>query len=81
MIIKEMGMNKDRIAGGWKQLKANARQQWGNARDDDADTTESRHGHIAKVLDKYGFVEAVTKDMLIDEPKRHKEKRKFNKDY
>lgn len=74
-------MSKDRIDGGWKQLKAEARRQWGKTRDDFADSFEKRRGHVTRILEKYGSAQEETKYMLADAPRRYREKRKTNKGY
>jgi uncharacterized protein YjbJ (UPF0337 family) len=73
---KDKEMSKDRIDGGWKQMKANAKRQWGRTKDDLADSFEARHGHVAKVLDRHGLAKEEMKYMLTDWPNRYKEKRK-----
>ena len=69
-------MSKDRIDGGWKQIKANAKRQCGISKDYLADGFEARHGHVAKVLDRHGLANEEMKYMLTDWPNRYKEKRK-----
>jgi len=73
-------MSKDRIDGGWKQIKADARRQWGRTRDDAVEGFENRRGHVAKVLGKYGFAQEETKSMLTDWPRRFKDKRRIKDD-
>ncbi|MBB5753295.1 CsbD family protein [Prosthecomicrobium pneumaticum] len=49
-------MNRDTIAGNWKQLKGQARQQWGKLTDDDLDIIEGRREELAgKIQERYGI--------------------------
>jgi hypothetical protein len=34
-MMKEIAMNKDQAAGGWKEIKGKIKQQWGKLTDDD----------------------------------------------
>ncbi|MDP4823013.1 MAG: CsbD family protein [Aestuariivirgaceae bacterium] len=48
-------MNWDRIEGRWKQLKGEAKQQWGKLTDDDLDIAEgSRDKLIGRIQERYG---------------------------
>lgn len=49
-------MNRDTLAGNWKQLKGQARQQWGKLTDDDLDVIEGRREELAgKIQERYGI--------------------------
>lgn len=48
-------MNWDRIKGNWKQLKGQAREQWGKLADDDIDVIAGRRVQLAgKVQERHG---------------------------
>ena len=52
---KEMSMNWDQIAGGWKQIKGRAREQWGKLTEDDLDVVDGRREQlIGKIQQRYG---------------------------
>jgi len=49
-------MNKDIIAGNWKQLKGKVRQQWGKLTDDDFDVIAGRSTELAgRIQERYGI--------------------------
>ncbi len=49
-------MNKDIIAGNWKQLKGRAQAQWGDLTDDVFDVTEGNSKDLAgKLQEQYGW--------------------------
>lgn len=49
-------MNWDRIKGNWKQIKGEARKQWGNLTDDDLDVIAGeRDKLVGKLQDRYGI--------------------------
>jgi uncharacterized protein YjbJ (UPF0337 family) len=49
-------MNKDIIAGRWKQLKGKAQAQWGKLTDDVFDVAEGNTQYLAgKLQEKYGW--------------------------
>lgn len=48
-------MNKDQLAGNWKQLKGRAREQWGKLTDDKLDEAEGRREVlVGQVQEAYG---------------------------
>ncbi len=48
-------MNRDILAGKWKQLKGSAKQKWGKLTDDDLDRIEgSRDELIGVIQERYG---------------------------
>jgi uncharacterized protein YjbJ (UPF0337 family) len=48
-------MNKDQVAGGWRQLKGKVRQQWGKLTDDDLQQLEGNAEELAgKIQERYG---------------------------
>jgi len=49
-------MNWDRIKGNWKQLKGQAKEQWGKLTDDDFDVIDGRREQLAgKIQERYGI--------------------------
>lgn len=49
-------MNKDIIAGKWKEIKGDLRKAWGNITDDEWEKTKGDSTAIAGILQqKYGF--------------------------
>ena len=49
-------MNKDIIAGNWKQLKGKVQQQWGKLTDDDFDVIDGKREELAgRVQERYGI--------------------------
>jgi len=52
---KGIEMNRDILAGKWKQLKGSAKQKWGKLTDDDLDRVEgSRDELIGMIQERYG---------------------------
>lgn len=49
-------MNKDVIAGNWKQLKGKIKEQWGKLTDDDLDVIEGRRDQaVGRIQERYGI--------------------------
>ncbi|MFP4383342.1 MAG: CsbD family protein [Spirochaetia bacterium] len=49
-------MNKDVFKGKWKQLKGDAKKQWGKLTDDDLTRVEGDSDKLAGVIqEKYGY--------------------------
>jgi uncharacterized protein YjbJ (UPF0337 family) len=49
-------MNKDIIAGNWKQLKGKAQAKWGDLTDDVFDVAEGNAQYLAgKLQERYGW--------------------------
>ncbi len=48
-------MNADTLRGKWKQIKGQAKKQWGKLTDDDLDKVEgSRDELVGKIQERYG---------------------------
>ena len=48
-------MNKDQVAGNWKQLKGRARQRWGKLTDDQLDQARGRREElVGQIQEAYG---------------------------
>ncbi|MGB7872798.1 MAG: CsbD family protein [Anaerolineales bacterium] len=48
-------MNKDILAGNWKQLRGQVREQWGELTDDELDQIAGKRDQlIGKIQEKYG---------------------------
>ena len=55
-------MNKDIIAGNWKQLKGKAQAKWGDLTDDVFDVAEGNSEYLAgKLQERYGMAKDVAK--------------------
>jgi uncharacterized protein YjbJ (UPF0337 family) len=49
-------MNWDRVQGNWKQMKGEARRQWGKLTDDELDQVEGDRQKLAgKIQERYGI--------------------------
>ena len=49
-------MNKDTIAGNWKQLKGKIQARWGDLTDDDFDVADGNAEYLAgKLQERYGW--------------------------
>ena len=49
-------MNKDIIAGKWKQMKGTVKEQWGKLTDDEIDRAEGRAEQMVGLLQqRYGY--------------------------
>jgi uncharacterized protein YjbJ (UPF0337 family) len=54
--MKEIAMNKDQAAGGWKELKGKIKQQWGKLTDDDLTVLEGSADELSgKIQKHYGI--------------------------
>jgi uncharacterized protein YjbJ (UPF0337 family) len=54
--IQEVRMNKDQMAGNWKQLKGKVKEKWGKLTDDEIDQFEGNSDQLAGTLQKrYGL--------------------------
>jgi len=63
-------MNKDIIAGNWKQLKGKMQAQWGDLTDDDFKVVEGNAQYLAgKLQERYGW----DRDRAATEVKRFEE--------
>lgn len=52
-------MDKDRLAGSWKQLKGKIKERWGKLTDDDVKVIEGRREQlIGRLQERYGFTRA-----------------------
>jgi uncharacterized protein YjbJ (UPF0337 family) len=53
---KEQGMNRDQIAGNWKQLKGVAREKWGKLTEDDVDVVAGKRDILlGKIQERHGI--------------------------
>ncbi|HKP26332.1 MAG TPA: CsbD family protein [Dongiaceae bacterium] len=49
-------MNKDQVAGNWKQLKGKVKEQWGKLTDNDMTIVEGNMDQLAgRVQERYGI--------------------------
>ncbi len=65
-------MNKDQFIGNWKQLKGEAKRQWGKLTDDQLDVIEGNRqkltGHIQEA---YGIAKEEAETQIRDWEKRY----------
>lgn len=48
-------MNRDTIAGNWKQMRGKIRERWGKLTDDDLDTIAGKRDQlVGKIQERYG---------------------------
>jgi uncharacterized protein YjbJ (UPF0337 family) len=60
-------MNWDQIQGKWKQLKGQARQQWGKLTDDDLDVAAgTRDEFLGKLQERYGITKEEAERQMKD---------------
>ena len=49
-------MNWDQLEGQWKQVRGNAKEQWGKLTDDDLDTIAGKRDQlVGKIQEHYGL--------------------------
>jgi uncharacterized protein YjbJ (UPF0337 family) len=54
--VQEVRMNKDQMAGNWKQLKGKVKEKWGKLTDDEIDQLEGNSEQLAGTIQKrYGL--------------------------
>lgn len=60
-------MNKDILAGKWKQLKGKVKEEWGDLTDDELDQMEGQSEKLAgKLQEKYGYSKDEAEDKIND---------------
>ncbi|MCC5822321.1 MAG: CsbD family protein [Phycisphaerales bacterium] len=48
-------MNRETLAGNWKQLRGKAKERWGKLTNDDLDVVEGKADQLAgKIQERYG---------------------------
>jgi len=58
-------MNWDRIAGSWKQLSGQAKEQWGKLTDDDLDVVAGRRELlVGKIQAHYGVAKDAAEEQI-----------------
>jgi len=58
-------MNWDEIAGNWKQMKGQLREQWGELTDDELETVRGRRDQFEGLLQKkFGLVKEEAKRQI-----------------
>ncbi len=66
-------MNRDIVAGNWKQFKGKVKEQWGKLTDDHLDAIAGKRDQLAgKIQEAYG----ITKDQAEAQIKRFEERNK-----
>ncbi|MDT3682006.1 MAG: CsbD family protein [Truepera sp.] len=60
-------MNRDQVAGRWKQLKGTVRQRWGKLTDDDLDKAEGNLERLeGRIQERYGITKEQAKRQVDD---------------
>jgi uncharacterized protein YjbJ (UPF0337 family) len=68
-------MNEDVLKGKWKQLKGEAKSQWGKLTDDDLDQAAGdAEKLIGRVQERYGYAREDAKREVDDFFRRHPDK-------
>jgi uncharacterized protein YjbJ (UPF0337 family) len=63
--MKEIAMNKDQAAGGWKELKGKIKQQWGKLTDDDLTVLEGSADELSgKIQKRYGIAKEEAENQI-----------------
>ena len=58
-------MNKDELKGKWKQVKGNAKKNWGKLTDDDLDQIEGNKDILeGKIQERYGISKEEAKKQI-----------------
>ncbi len=56
-------MNKDQIAGNWKQLTGKVKEQWGKLTDDDLTAVEGKRDQlVGRIQERYGVAREKAED-------------------
>ncbi|WP_148717300.1 CsbD family protein [Chitinolyticbacter meiyuanensis] len=64
-------MNRDQVAGNWKQFKGKVREQWGKLTDDQLDRVEGRREQLAgQIQEAYGITKEETEKQIKDFERR-----------
>jgi uncharacterized protein YjbJ (UPF0337 family) len=67
-------MNKDTLAGEWKQLKGSVKKQWGKLTDDDLSTVEgNRDQLLGKIQERYGLAKDEAQRQLLNFEKQQRD--------
>jgi uncharacterized protein YjbJ (UPF0337 family) len=60
-------MNKDQIAGNWKQFKGKIQEQWGKLTDDDLDVIDGkREQFLGRLQERAGIAKSEAEKQLKD---------------
>jgi uncharacterized protein YjbJ (UPF0337 family) len=66
-------MNKDQVAGGWKELKGKVKEQWGELTDDDLMAIEGNHEQLAgRLQQRYGIAKEEAEKQVREFRQRYK---------
>lgn len=58
-------MNKDQIAGNWKQLTGMVKEQWGKLTDDDLTRVEGRRDQlVGRIQERYGIAKEKAEEQV-----------------
>lgn len=65
-------MNRDTLAGNWKQLKGKIKERWGKLTDDELEQIEGRRDQLAgKIQERYGISKDEAERQLDEWDPRH----------
>ena len=65
-------MNWDQVEGNWKQLKGEAKAQWGKLTDDDLDVAAGKRDKLeGKLQERYGYAKDEARREVDDWMARH----------
>lgn len=65
-------MNRDQMAGKWKQFSGKVKEQWGKLTDDDLQQLEGNSEQLAgKIQERYGYTKEQAEKEVNDWRKRH----------
>jgi len=65
-------MNWDTIQGQWKQLRGNAKEQWGKLTDDELDQMDGKRDQlVGKIQERYGIAKDEAERQVDDWSRRH----------
>lgn len=65
-------MNRDRIAGNWKQLRGKVKEQWGRLTDDELDMIDGKREQLSgRIQEAYGISKDEAERQLDDWERRN----------
>ena len=66
-------MNRDQIAGNWKQIKGKVKEQWGKLTDDDLDILAGKSDQLAgRIQERYGITKEEAERQVRDFERRER---------
>jgi uncharacterized protein YjbJ (UPF0337 family) len=78
IVYEEHAMNWDIVAGNWKQLKGNVKEQWGKLTDDHLDAIAGKRDQLAgKIQETYGVSKDEANKQIEDWEYRNREDQRY----